>query len=157
MKEDIQEANEMKLRLTDFNFVYLLNLLSDFLSPITHLDKQLQSSKYKISHLKQRVEDTINILKSDHSGFEKANLVNKINFQEQQEKTIHAVSTSIWWFLLSKCQFINETKVSYKCYETNEDIKVIELNYRKLSAIELKVLIISCNISNSRITKYDPR
>ena len=74
LKEELKEALDIKEIITDFNFVFILNWLSDFLNPICHLNKQLQASNYEIAYLKEQIIDTINIIRNDYSDSNKQNL-----------------------------------------------------------------------------------
>ena len=145
LKEDKKEAQEIKNLLLDFNFVYLLNWLSDFLNPICHLNKQLQTSNYQIIYLKQQIEQTINTLKSDYD-IQKPNIYNSNNFDH--EATVDEVLKYHLGFngfylslFLSRCEFIDNTTVNYECMEYEKETQIVRLEYTKIEAIELKVLI----------------
>ena len=92
------------------------------------------------------INDLINILKSDYTEFSKPNLNNEDNIG--QERSSHEILTHHLRFggfnlslFLSKCDFTSNTNVTYECLEGEDEIRVVELEYDKYRAIELKVLV----------------
>jgi hypothetical protein len=66
-KNEEKEAIEMKNKyILDFNFVYLLHWLSDFLQPICVLNKALQETNYQLAKLKDDIDTTLQVLKADY-------------------------------------------------------------------------------------------
>lgn len=97
--------------IQDFNFVFLLHWLSDFLQPICSLNKQLQRENYELAHLQDEVDVVINILETDYINLNKPPLNNTQNMHET--KTLDEIMKYHLGFggfylneLLSNCTFV---------------------------------------------------
>jgi hypothetical protein len=142
-KNDEKEAIRMREEyILDFNFVYLMNWLSDFLQPICSLNKSLQEANYQLAKIKDDIETTIKILKADYTEFEKPPLYNPNNIHEDipldkmMQHHLRFGGFHLGLFL-SNCTFINDRTVKYVYHEGKE----ASLHYSKLTAIELKFLV----------------
>jgi len=140
---DTKEAKEIKEKyLLDFNFVYTMHWLCDFLPPLADLNKSLQASTYQLAKLKDDIETVSRILLADYIEFKKPPIFNESNYDlEKTDDEIMQYHLRFGSFhlslFLSRCQFIDKTTVRYNYV----DEKFTILKYSKLEAIELKFLV----------------
>jgi len=66
LKTDQFDAKEKREMMEDFNFIYLIHWLSDFLCPLCSLNKQLQNANYQFSFLKEQLINTTTFLKQEY-------------------------------------------------------------------------------------------
>jgi len=128
--------------IKDFNFLFLMHWLSDFLQPICSLNKHLQSESYQLAMLEDEITDIVTILDVDYINFDKPLLNDLNNVNEEliiEEMMKHHLSFGGFYLkqFLSNCTFIDKTTVRYKYFENKETT----LDYTKLTAIELKFLV----------------
>ena len=147
LKEELKDAQEIYNKLTDFNFIYILNWLSDFLMPICDLNKTLQSNTFELIKLKESIKTTLRILKFDYIEFTRENLNNLNNYdtmnQIDDDKAIKNHLKFGGFFLslfLSKCKFINNI-LEYICLEEDQNEFKVSLNYDKLRCFEAKFFV----------------
>ena len=142
-KSEEKEIIEIKECLTDFNFVYIMNWLSDFLQPILKLNKLLQLSEYELAKIEDHVDETIYILNADYIEYPKPLLANPDNIDVPISiDTVMKHHMSFGGFrlssFLSNCTFVNEKEIKYKLSETLETT----LRYTKLEGLELKIFVV---------------
>ena len=143
LKDD--ERNAMNFRnnyILNFEFLYILHWLSDFLQPICLLNKQLQEKTYQLARLKDDISIVVEILDSDYINVVKPPLNNLDNMDH--ERTFEEIMKHHLTFggfhltnFLSQCKFTDCKNVEYQYI----DEKKTTLSYSKLPAFELKLLI----------------
>lgn len=141
-KHEEADVDEIYKSITDFKFVYMMNWPSDFLGPVCELNKNLQAANYELAKFKENIDLTINIVRADYVAFEKPNLNDSNNMNQEYSNDLvlkhHLSFGGLHLSLfLSKCVFQTDGKVRYN-FKEDESVYLI---YSKLRAIELKFLI----------------
>ena len=142
-KLDQDKALELIEKMCNFNFVLMLNWLSDFLGPICFLNKLLQAPSYKLGNLQTHINSTLSFFENSYINVEKPNLVNPDNaHMERSTDEIMKYHLKFCGFhlnnLIENCQFENDGKVQFNLKED----KKIELKFKKVQAFSLKFLIV---------------
>jgi len=139
-------AEDLLNRISDFDFLFMLHWLSDFLAPICFLNKILQSSTYKLAELASDVQDSLNFLNESYINVKKVPLNDMDSFST--ERTLDQVIKHHLQFkgfhlsnFLNNVKILNEKEAQFSFNDSTKNY-VYQIKFTKLKAISLKFIVL---------------
>ena len=139
-------AEDIYENIADFNFVFMVHWLSDFLAPICSLNKILQSSTYKLADLNSHVQGALKFLNESYISVERSSLNQGQRFETNINlDQIIKHHLNFKGFHLSN--FLDRVKIlsdkeAHFTYNDSKENRIYKIKFQKLKAISLKFLVL---------------